>query len=694
MAFNSSIMLAENTINSKNSLLDKSNMTESYIYTMLEFNDDFHIAEINERKIFYKELTKASTCEYINESETTKASISEKLSYLIHVIVDFIKKFINLLTQKDIKIRSKYKHLASTTDGFKIPSKNNENFVFTLYHFPYFNDIDDQKCRSSITNIINEINSICNGKSVQNINNEQTAYGILGTICQKNASRHLFIDPIDNSASFSNFVRSDIIYKEKKELSYKKWNNLIKDIVPTKKDVVIKKASSIKNDLEMCEKRIKEANLTDTESLKNAKTLIGQIKNIVSSWTWYLNAIYDFETSALAYIMNTYNRLNSSVNESGQIHGEPFDSDTLFDNEDMRDFNPTEWMNLELTTEGFNIKYEIDEFNRIMAIKEAMIFSDDEFNKFNRLKAIREAESNNLDNNIKAIIASIKEIANKFFNKVNNMLNLNKKYIDQYSDTIKNKPFAKSTPECTSKGDILAGIGRVNTPFKPEPFNFDLMKDDLKDKNIFFEKRILPKLNASSNYSKTKNEWKNGETSIVDYCKSYFGASMPEVSCKFTGTELDALKNNIIEFVTESKSMISNIKSQLNSIDNESRKVTSKITRTQNTKETADKTENKNNDKNTSTKSESMYYSSLYDRYLTEIEITSGEPLNNENDSNNNSDTNNESSAFRVYYDAYKDVLMSQLTAAEFIISELMKVIHHHVDYYTGKIKPKKSTEK
>lgn len=681
-------MLIENA-NKINDLANKydAKTSESYIYNMLEFNDDFHVAEINERKSFYKSLIETK---YEIVNEVNRKTIYDKLSELIKIVIDFIKKFIEAITKKDLKIRMQYKRLVVSSNGFAIQDKELERYVFTIHHFPNFNDIDDTKCRTAISNIVDDLNKICDGEDVPATDESglMDAYKDLAIVCKQNASRKMFNDPINSSSSFSKFVRSDIIYNERKEMTYKEWSNSIKDITPTKKDLIIKKASGIKSDLESCEKRFQNANLIDENSIKNAKQLISQIKAIVSSWIWYLNSVYDAESMALSYIINTYSRIKNigSSNESGLIHGEPFNSDTLFDNEDLRDFNPTEWMDLELTTEGFNFKYEMDEFGRVMSIKEALIFSDDEFNKFNRLKVMREAETKNFKETIDAIIKAIKEIINKFFEKLKNTLNLNKVYIKKYDNIIKENPFEQSTPECTSTGNILAGIVRINAPFQQEPFNYDLMKEDLKDKNIFFEKRVLPKLNASSNYSKIKSEWKNGETTITDYCKSYFGASIPEASCKFTGAELDAMKNNIIEFITESKSVISNIKAQINSLEAESKKVTSKLARTQNTKETIDKTENKNsdNEKDTSAKSESMYYSSLYDRYLTEIEITSGKPLNNENNQNENL-SNNESSAFRVYYNVYKDVLMSRLTAAEFIISELMKIIHHHVEYYSKK---------
>lgn len=695
MAFNSSIMLAESASNTRDSINEISTKTpESFIYTMLEFNDDIHSIETNERKDFYRALTEASLQQL---TEADSKSISQRLSDMLHAIVEFIKKFINMITQKDIKIRNEFKHLAARSNGFINPAKDGETFMFTLHHYPKFEDIDDQKCRASLNNIISDINFICDGRDMPTTDGSSlaTAYKALARICKSNTTRKMYTDPVNDNSSFAAYVRSDIIYTERKEMTYRDWHNTIKDIIPTKKESIIQKANAIKGDLEKCETRVKQANIVDPDALKNAKALISQVKAIVSSWSWYLNAIYDAETVALRYIITTYKKIRGggSMTESGMIHGEPFDSDTLFDNEDMRDFNPTEWMDLQLTTEGFNLKFEMDEFDKQVAIKEAEIFTDDDPLKFRRLVAMREAEGKSFKETIDAIIAKIKEIINNFFSKINNTLNLNKKYVDQHMKTIKEKPFAKSTPECTSKGDILAGMARVATPIKPDPFNFDLMKDDLKDKNTFFEKRVLSKLNVNSSVSKTKVEWKNGETSVVDYCKAYFGASMPDGSCKFTGTELDASKEKIIEFVTASKSTLANIKTQMNNLESEARKVTSKSTRTQNADETADKSTE--GEKKEEAKNESMYYSSLYGRYLTEVEITSGELTPQEAGSEGDS-SSNESAAFKVYYEVYKDVLMSELTATEFIISELMKIIHHHVDFYSGKGKkqPKQEEKK
>jgi hypothetical protein len=225
------------------------------------------------------------------------------------------------------------------------------------------------------------------------------------------------------------------------------------------------------------------------------------------------------------------------------------------------------------------------------------------------------------------------------------------------------------------------------------PFNYETMKEDLKDKKVFFEKHILQSLKNPSQYTKRKVEW-NANMSITEYCKAYYGASMPEnkyPKCEFTTAELQTNMTNIIKFVqTYSGSSFNN---DINKLENESKKVSSAAPAS-----TGSNATGADNAKN-----ESLYYSSLYGTWFNEIQVEKGETENNTNNDNSNSENSNNDSnnnnnkdldqaaAFKAYSECYNDVFLSKLTATEFIMSELKSLIIAHAESYMNDEQKKNS---
>ena len=66
----------------------------------------------------------------------------------------------------------------------------------------------------------------------------------------------------------------------------------------------------------------------------------------------------------------------------------------------------------------------------------------------------------------------------------------------------------------------------------------------------------------------------------------------------------------------------------------------------------------------------------LFNTILTEIDIDAGKTEGQSGDGDNGAA--NESSGIKTYVNAYKDVMMSKITASEFIISEMMAIMRQH----------------
>lgn len=702
--FNSNILSEQNTqLNERAGNALRNDAWPSLLYGMLEFNDVMHEIETNAAIEDYRMLKEDA----INESNNVMLSIKEtealqegvaktikeRIVAAIQAIIDFIKKFISMLTQKDLKVRNKFKHMKRTTGKFAIPEKNNNSYTFTVFHGPTILDFDENKCRSAITNITTAINYICKGEYESDASDVSlaTAYRALGKIIRPRdgSARREFSGKCEDSKSFAEYVRTDILYKERVNMSYREWQASIAETVPCDKGLIAQKLSLIKGDLEKCQQQVSKAPIVDEKTKKNADAYIAQIRAIVSSISWYLNALYDQESRKLAYIMTTYNKIKGGnfsddhMNEFGMIHGEAFDSDTLFANEDLDDFNRTEWLNLGLTTECFNLKYELDESTRRIALAEANIMVDDDFNKISRLNIMREAEEKKTGNAISNIFATIKKFISEFFEKLKSKNLKNTKFMQR------NKAFIEKEfkiDKVASKGDILAGMARVQKSLNIVPFNFESMKEDLKDKRVFFEKHILPTLKDPSNVSKRNVTW-DANMSITDYCKAYFGASMDSEKfkpCEFSKAELEANKQSIVTFLNK-PNVLSSINSDLSKIETESKKVSNTTAKTSTTETKSAEGETKTAEGNNSTKEtpkQESYYSALYNMLITEADIEMSAEAKKEEGGEKgegNAPGNNEqSAAIKNYVECYKDVLLSKLTAAEFIISECMQIMIAH----------------
>lgn len=388
----------------------------------------------------------------------------------------------------------------------------------------------------------------------------------------------------------------------------------------------------------------------------------------------YLNSLkndilFNFSKERLFHLKDVFTTLlNNNMIEAGSIHGEPFDSKTLFDNEDLRDFNPSEWLDLSLTTECYELLYENNGFNERVCIKEALILTDNGDMKIKRLNLMREAEQSEYLNKINDIISRIKEIVTRFFSKLSQYNKYRIGFINRNREIIDKNPI--KIESCESKGDIIAGMYRLQSNIEIAAFTNELL-NDIKDKNEYFSKYVLGKLKEPSQFAKRRIEFNNN---IVNYCKAYFGAGMNEKdgypACKFNTRELEVNKNNIVNFVLKSNDFLKNINSDIDKLNNEAKKSVN-LNNQQNNQNATNQTNNTNE----------SYYSILYGGFITEADIEVQKTPDNDKENNN---TKNDY-GYKIYIDCYKDVLMSKLTAAEFVITELFQIINAHARSYMSK---------
>ena len=686
---------------------------DHWLYETLEYNDRMHENHVNSNIGLYRlmcEDARGLSTDLIIQ-EGVFANFIQRINKFIEDLIMHIHNFFAALFSSS---NNKYK---STQDNAKrayesakkeanTSSTFNPNKIHNVkkYHVPDSDIIDSSLVLQATQNFWISIEKIISGEKTSDFQTDSARemyYAVLNRSL-KGKGRNVYTEKIKDEATFKEAIKQNILYYEEAEMNYYEYasyadvfindsNAIIGSSATKGNDEVIRKLNQMKAKL-----KSESGNISE-EAHKAASEQMKALEEMVRVWLWSCKAGAEYTAAGLKSIRSTLQKITSgqSVSESSTIHGEEFNSDTLFANEDMRDFTPSEWLDLELTTETYQVKFELDNFKSRVALGEAQILSDEEPYKIKRLIAMREAEEKKVSNTIQAIFARIKEFVNKFFDKMKANHKVTADFINRNMDAI-NKPINPQN-KYASRGDVLAGMYRVQDRISFIDFNYETMKDELKDKDEFFRRRVAPGMNKDSQYSKRRSELKPDNLSINEFCKAYYGASMPEdkfPKCEFTGEEFERNKQNIIKFLQRADSFLAGIRDDLRNLEDELKKVNP----TAATNATSGGTPNATNgnpsttSNNQQTSTQENYYSVLYGKYLTEMEIDNGGGDDKDGQGNEQKGMD-QNAAFKAYMDVYKSVLLSKLTAAEFVISELSQVIRKHAMENMNSDQQKKENE-
>lgn len=748
MAFNANVLSLNNTALSEDSLMSlmKKPNYESYLHCVLEFNEELHRIEVADKISYYRQLVGQSNGA-LNEEAITESKVVDIVKLIVKAItavIDFIKNVIDTITGKAKISRDNYNN-AKKQSNFSLEYSNsefidyfskawdinavktnesesrsaardryeeaarknfegaeNKEFTFTIMQYTDPSRINDSAYEECINDIVKDIGSIINGEEISEVSDDilSNAYRTLANKIRTSADTSVnnFTDPVTNDVTFMKFIKSNIVYSYNKKMAYSDWrSNVVSKIVPPDPSKVKKSSNAL---IKKCEEEKSKAehatNISESQK-ENIKKLVSYLSSIIKSYTWYINYLYTVVNKNCDDVVKTYNRIkkqlygfSSSINESAFMHGEPFDVESIWKDVDLNDFVPSQWLDLELTTECYALEFELLQSINRVALQEAIIFEDDQPNKFKRLLAMREAEEDNKQSAFAKILEFIKKAISDFFANLEAKVNPIGRWVQRNKQLVDNpiKSDAKST------GDIIAGMYRVQDPIRIVPFNYDTMKDELKSKEDFFKKHIMSTLNANGQFSKRNLKWEDGMT-IAEYCKAYYGASMPQDKydkCEFKAEDFEKNKDNIVTFISTTRYLqrVNNdekqLESQIKMFESKQRSkgnnTTTTTTQTANNNQNNQQSNNENGNNNNS-KNES-YYSILYGRnILNEIEMVKDDNDNNnqQNGGNNNgsNEAMDEASAFRTYMECYKDVITAKLTASFFIVNELGQVIDNHI---------------
>lgn len=712
MGFNSSILSSSVKSNNESTIHN-----ESVLYQLLEMNDFVHDIDVAQKISYYRTLSECSKTTYALESHGLDCIVNLHENYTSEVmnrLISIIEKIISFIRNSFKKIMSNhglglelYKKYSNRNHEenkenwlVKSPSEQRE---ITVFYYPDIKGLDGITYHIASLNL--RLNAILRGNFGERDGLEEKIYKSLAKSLDATANKKVSgvtADKVVDSNSFNQYLKDRFFYTEKESMNAKQYLAHYKSLgtkFGDSKDFIAKTKGIDKAMNESTAMLRNFKNSVSSDQYQAAQAIVDCIRNIGTDYIRLVDMISRFQNKEVVYNNKVYAAYfigsKEAIKEAGYIHGEEFNSETLFDNEDLRDFNRTEWLDLNLTTEIYEMKYEIMKTYQSLALGEAMIFASNTATPYMELVAMREAAEKSASERLMAIIERIKEFMTKFLNKAKDRFSEYTQYIRKHKATIE-KPI--TIKEAVSRGDILAGMYRVQDGLNIIPFNYDTMKDELKDKETFFKSRILTQLKNVSKFSKRQLKWEDG-MSIAEYCKAFYGAGMSEdkyQKCTYTTSDLESNKGNITSFLQNMNYF--SAKNDLQALEEQAKRVSKEIPQgTKPASNNANNNEQKSDgegsqqtqqQQNAETKQENGYFSVLYNQYFTEVELTMADkPAESGNDNGTNEgakEASEKATAFRVYMECYKDVILAKMTASEFVANELFAIIKAHVRNYTG----------
>lgn len=699
MQFNASL-LKEQSLESANKLALENSVEErknSFIYSMLEHNDIMHKLDTEEKINYYRVLAEASTgkCTDIALREGIIDSVHGFLTKVIQAIIDLFNKFIGFIrgTANDAAYKE-FENLSKEFDSIKYGADKNspleKNTDVIAHIYPKVSEVPERYFAASLNNLLDLLDRLINGNDVSKeaiASAKEMAYKTIAKAAIP--KRNKFTNPVVDRNSFLDYVKENCCYKENRYMKLADFLSEFRPYGECSKEITSKLAS-IKSVLEKAKSDLNTKSAAmDPENRTKANTIISHCEAISQDCITYFNMISTMNLQATIYWNKTYKSAKrSSVKESGTIHGEVFDSDTLFDNDDIRDFNRTEWLDLELATECYEISSAVYEYRRKVAVNEAIIMSEGGIDCFRKLVAMQEAESKKLGDRFAEIIQNIINAVNDFLSNLPDKLSLDAAFIKKNRDIIENKPIRLTS--IRSNGDIINGLTRIQDKLDVVPYNYETMKDSLENERVFFDKYIKGKLNGTLRGGVT---WADTDRSVSELCKAYYGASFPEdkvPKVDIVVADVQSRIKNITAFLEAPNALMTNIKSELNTLKIQANKAVSEVNAAQKENNSAELPEKSSAETEKNNMNETVYYSELYQRFFNELDTQSNQPQEDNNKTNDSKssegvESRDSKSAFKAYIQAYRSVLLAKLTGAGFVRSELMALVKAHVKSYNPK---------
>lgn len=710
MAFVSSVLMNDrvSTLSSDNTVSSIKEMTigdnDSYLYSVLEFNEKMHTLEIEDKIAYYRALVESingdpSKLEQIHESMVVDGI--KRIVKFISTIIDWIAEKLKAIFEINAMSQGEFNMKKKISKGFVKDVNMEKEYTFTCFNYPMFSKLDSRMCDEALKEIFEHIDDICSGKDLPEVSDTtlKVAYSRLAKTIEDNCRsgamsevKRDYTGSREDKEGFAKFIRSNIVFTYRKRMPYYSWkDNFIDTITDISKTAIADKMKYITDKLGAAKERVSRVETLDDLQRKNLNTYLSQASSIIRSYEWFLHYIMNMRRGHMKEVIRVYNNIvnnnTEAMSESGTIHGEVFDSDTLFDNEDARDFNRTEWIDLKLEAEFYQMRYNIAEEYKMAAIREAMMRAGEgtDAEKYALLEALNAQTWQKAKIIIEEFIKNIVKFLDQAIAAVIDKINPHSIYVKTHDKVIRGNRFAI---KAKSKIDIFNGINRVREDIlRPVAYDYDKMKGDLESADAFFKKYILPDLERSS-IRMRKNVAYNDNMGINEYMRQYYGlpyGNNPE-EFEFDADVLERNKSAMLEYIGEPNKLFAKFRSELSQLEMNAKRAAANMSKPTPAPKAIPEKTGEGAAEGGEAKQEAVY-SFLYNTWLTEATIEVLDSEGNVVHTDEEGSYAGEQTAIQNYLSAYKIVYTARINACRSIISEFVSIMKAHVQHYSPKDK-------
>lgn len=308
--------------------------------------------------------------------------------------------------------------------------------------------------------------------------------------------------------------------------------------------------------------------------------------------------------------------------------------------------------------------------------EEALIFSEtgiSDYEKYQKLQNVNEALVNKVKKVWYNIIAALKQIMSKFLNNLNASFNMDKQFLERNKEIILRYAFNPNDSYTTQ--DLSTGIKHIQNTRAPAMNFQQLITAQADTPGVFFTKFMR---NTLENPDKEKTRVEDSSTieDINNFFKSYFCMNGHDVT--ITGTQFQQHVKDYYDFVYDVKATTRSIEQSIKNIEDTANKLSQQA--------------------GADVKQEAVY-SILYQKYFTlnengilvEVEFKNDnvEQNSKEQEDQNEKDvrSTDKSTAdtkIQSYANVCSSMLKAKMSACEFIRSEIMQIIRHHVNQHVN----------
>lgn len=312
------------------------------------------------------------------------------------------------------------------------------------------------------------------------------------------------------------------------------------------------------------------------------------------------------------------------LSESMSMFGDEIDSKSVFDDLEPGDFNPTEFMNLELVSEHA-MKMDSMETCKWAMSMEAKYLAEQ---NYQGLVDLNEAVGQKIKAGLQKALEALKKIAAKFVEAILFNFGTEKAWLTKYKNIILNNTL-KGDAQITVYCNLRNAVNQIQNVVPPMPNYNELSGNSnaFESEDAFFKQyfsKFFPGMDQDPHVPK--------DGTLADKCKIYLGAKFQDSNgdqgtfADFNGSKWPTVAA-MYQWLLDTEKLAKNTQAQIKNIErtvNNYTKSADKLGAPENQQQN-NTTQNNAQQQNTAqpqAKQES-YYSYIYNKYLTEMDIKS-----------------------------------------------------------------------